>query len=199
MYHRWTYRHKDRQTDRYVRLISHQCTGPGWIWSHWGRSSGNYPPCRYTDQDCRCLDSQHTHYDLREQESHRHHIKSHIKNWSEFTLSSGAMWLRAELSSELFPSSHVTYFWRHHCLFPVKHESCCFFLFYQLWYLSNSNMRWDMSDTHSPTHCCVGVCRYPGLHSQRKLPGTFRQTAFCWHTGPFWHSSISTHTRHKHT
>lgn len=134
-----------------------------------------------------------------EKESHRHHIKWHIKNWSEFTLTSGAMWLRAELSSELFPSSHVTYFWRHHCLFPVKHESCCFFLFYQLWYLSNSNMRWDMSDTHSPTHCCVGVCRYPGLHSQRKLPGTFRQTAFCWHTGPFWHSSISTHTRHKHT
>ncbi len=48
--------------------------------------------------------------------------------------------------------------------------------------------------THSPTHCWVGVCRYPGLHSQRKLPGTFRQTAFCWHTGPFWHSSISAHT-----
>ncbi len=48
--------------------------------------------------------------------------------------------------------------------------------------------------THSPTHCWVGVSRYPGVHSQRKLPGTFRQTAFCWHTGPFWHSSISAHT-----
>lgn len=82
MYHRWPYRHKDRQTDRYVRLISHRCTGLEWIWSHWGSGSGNYPPCRYTDQDCRCLDSQHTHYDLREQESHRHHIKSHTQNSS---------------------------------------------------------------------------------------------------------------------
>lgn len=42
-----------------------------------------------------------------------------------------------------------------------------------------------------PRHCPVGVKRYPGLHSQRYPPGMFKQAAFCWHTGPFWHSSIS--------
>lgn len=132
--------------DGCVRLISHRYTGLAWIWSRWGRYSGNYPPCQYTDPDCRCLDSQHTRYDLRKEET-----------------------IIIIITIIIISHTHTM-----------------------------SNMRWDIfithTHTHSPTHCWVGVCRYPGLHSQRKLPGTFRQTAFCWHTGPFWHSSISAHT-----
>lgn len=93
-------------------------------------------------------------------------------------------WGQEELTQPLLAwvNKHAPHYW---C--SVR-SACC-------WHLLSLCRPRPITNAVLPRHCPVGVKRYPGLHSQRKPPGMFRQAAFCWHTGPFWHSSISSDHR----
>lgn len=54
----------------------HTSTGPGSVWSHWGRSSDSSPTCRCTGQDCIYQGSRCTRYGLR-REKQTSHCKTH--------------------------------------------------------------------------------------------------------------------------